>query len=102
MIRPADRSDLLRLSCADPFYTRILSVFESYGDVPFADCWVQDISTEIVSAVSRFEDKFSLYLTGSSDREEVAAFLRCEPPEHSGISASLGIGEHVIRRKRLA
>ncbi len=61
MIRPADRSDLLRLSCADPFYTRILSVFESYGDVPFADCWVQDIDAEIASAVSRFEDKFSLY-----------------------------------------
>ena len=76
MIRPADRSDLLRLSCTDPFYTRILSVFESYGDVPFADCWVQDIDAEITSAVSRFEDKFSLYLTGSSDRGEVAAFLR--------------------------
>ena len=76
MIRPADRESLLASSCADPFYTRVLSVFESYGDMSFAKCWVQDIDGVITAAVSRFEDKFSLYMTDSADAEEVVAFLR--------------------------
>lgn len=76
MIRPADRQDLLRLQTDDPFYTRILSLYESYGGgYDFVGFWIQDIDGETVAAVSRFEDKFSLYLTEKSDKEEIAAFL---------------------------
>ena len=75
MIRPADREALTALICADPFYTRVLSVYESYGGMSFADCWAQDIDGAVTAAISRFEDKFSLYMTGSADLEEIAAFL---------------------------
>ena len=77
MIRSADRDGLLSIQTADPFYTRILSLYESYGaGVNFVGFWTQEIDGETVAAISRFEDKFSLYLTERSDREEIAAFLR--------------------------
>ncbi len=77
MITEADRADLLRLHTTDPFYTRILSLCESYGGgYDFVGFWVQTDGEEVTSAVSRFEDKFSLYLTQRSDFEEIAAFLR--------------------------
>lgn len=77
MIRPADRCDLLTLQTNDPFYTRVLSLFESYGTgVDFVGFWVQETDSGIAAVISRFEDKFSLYITDAADREELAAFLR--------------------------
>lgn len=77
MIRLADRESLNSIKTDDPFYTRILSLYESYGEgMSFVGFWIQEIDGEIVSAISRFEDKFSLYLTENSDLEELAAFLR--------------------------
>ncbi|MBQ3264977.1 MAG: GNAT family N-acetyltransferase [Ruminococcus sp.] len=65
------------LQTADPFYTRILSLYESYGGgYAFVGFWVQEIDGTIAAAISRFEDKFSLYLTAEADLEEIAAFLR--------------------------
>ncbi len=76
MIRPADREGIAKLRCTDPFCTRICSLYESYGDgYDFTGFWVQELGGETVSAVSRFEDKFSLHLTDGSDLEEIAAFL---------------------------
>lgn len=77
MIREASGEQLNALRTTDPFYTRILSLYESYGGgYDFVGFWVQETDGDIVSAISRFEDKFSLYLTEKSDLEEVAAFLR--------------------------
>lgn len=77
MIVEADREKLLSLQTDDPFYTRILSLYESYGGgYDFVGFWAQEIDDGIVAAVSRFEDKFSLYLTEEADLEEIAAFLR--------------------------
>ena len=77
MIIEADREKLTALHTTDPFYTRILSLYESYGGgYDFVGFWVQETEGKTVSAISRFEDKFSLYLTEDSDLEEVAAFLR--------------------------
>ena len=77
MIIEADREKLTALHTTDPFYTRILSLYESYGGgYDFVGYWVQETDGKTVSAISRFEDKFSLYLTEDSDLEEVAAFLR--------------------------
>lgn len=77
MIIEADREKLTALHTTDPFYTRILSLYESYGGgYDFVGYWVQETEGKTVSTVSRFEDKFSLYLTEDSDLEEVAAFLR--------------------------
>ena len=60
----------------DPFYTRILSLYESYGGgYDFVGFWVQETDGAYTSAISRFEDKFSLYLTDASDCEELSAFL---------------------------
>ena len=77
MIRPATASDLNRITATDPFFTRILSLYESYGEgLDFVAFWVQETDGGIVSAISRFEDKFSLYLTDDSDLEEISSFLR--------------------------
>ena len=41
MITEADRTDLLSLNTTDPFYTRILSLCESYGGgYDFVGFWV--------------------------------------------------------------
>ena len=77
MIRQADRADLLSIQTEDPFYTRILSLYECYGGgYDFVGFWVQETDGRIAAAISRFEDKFSLYLTDAADLEEIAAFLR--------------------------
>ena len=77
MIRIADAADLSRIQTNDPFLTRILSLYQSYGEgYAFVGFWVQEIGGVPVSAVSRYEDKFSLWLTDASDLEEIAAFLR--------------------------
>ena len=77
MIRQADQNSLRSFSTNDPFYTRILSLYESYGGgYDFVGFWVQETESKLTSAISRFEDKFSLYLTDSSDLEELSAFLR--------------------------
>ena len=76
MIRLADRDILLKLSCDDPFYTRVLSLFESYGaGYDFVGFWYQENEGEVSALISRFEDKFSLYLTDGAELEETAAFL---------------------------
>ena len=77
MIRPAGQRDFDSLRCDDPFYTRVLSLFLSYGaGYDFVGFWAQVREDEPVALISRFEDKFSLYLTKDSDLEEIAAFLR--------------------------
>ena len=76
MIRQADAHAILSLKTDDPFYTRVLSLFESYGEgYAFADFWYQGSGGAASALISRFEDKFSLYLTDSADSEELAAFL---------------------------
>ena len=76
MIRIVNEADTFPIKSDDPFYTRVLSLFESYGaGYAFVGFWIQENDGEIVSAISRFEDKFSLYLTDGSDMEELAAFL---------------------------
>lgn len=76
MIRPATASDLNRITATDPFFTRILSLYESYGEgLDFVAFWVQETDGGIVSAISRFEDKFSLWLTSGSELEEMTAFI---------------------------
>ena len=77
MIRQADHKSLRSFHTNDPFYTRILSLYESYGGgYDFVGFWVQETEGEYTAAISRFEDKFSLYLTDASDPEEISAFLR--------------------------
>lgn len=76
MIRLADEKALLSISSDDPFYTRVLSLLEAYGTgYAFVGFWIQEVGGETVSAISRSEDKFSLYLTKSSDIDEISAFL---------------------------
>ena len=44
MIRQATAADLRRLNAADPFMTRILSLYECYGEgYSFVAFWVQEI-----------------------------------------------------------
>ena len=77
MIRPANASDFNKITATDPFFTRILSLYESYGEgLDFVAFWMQEIDGRIAAAISRFEDKFSLWLTDASDLEEIAAFIR--------------------------
>lgn len=77
MIRLADGGELLEPRTDDPFFTRVLSLYESYGaGYDFVGFWTQENGGSAVSAISRFEDKFSLYLTDLSDIEEIIAFLR--------------------------
>ena len=77
MIRPANEKDLIKINVTDPFFTRILSLYESYGEgLDFVAFWVQENEEEITAAISRFEDKFSLWLTERSDLEEITAFIR--------------------------
>ena len=76
MIRQATADDFCRLTSSDPFMTRILSLYECYGEgYSFVAYWVQEDDGDITAAVSRYEDKFSLWLTDASDLEEITAFL---------------------------
>ena len=76
MIRQANADDFGRLRSADPFLTRILSLYQCYGEgYTFVAFWVQEDEGALTAAVSRYEDKFSLWLTDEADREEIAAFL---------------------------
>lgn len=77
MIRPADAASICRIDATDPFYTRILSLYLSYGEgFGFVAFWEQEIDGGLTALISRFEDKFSLWMSEGSDREEIAAFLR--------------------------
>ena len=77
MIRQADDNSLRSFHSNDPFYTRILSLYESYGGgYDFVGFWMQETDGKLTAAISRFEDKFSLYLTDASDLEEISSFLR--------------------------
>ena len=74
--RQSRETELSSFKNADPFYTRILSLYESYGGgYDFVGFWVQETDGKVCSAISRFEDKFSLFLTDDSDLEEITAFL---------------------------
>ena len=75
MIRPADGSVIRGVRADDAFYTRVLSLYLCYGEYGFVDFWVQEAGDSAVALISRFEDKFSLYLTSDSDLDEIAAFL---------------------------
>ena len=76
MIRPADGSVIRSVDASDAFYTRILSLYLSYGEgYSFADFWEQELGGDTVALISRFEDKFTLWLTDRSDLGETAAFL---------------------------
>ena len=77
MIRQAHRCDLRAIHTDSPFFVRILSLYECYGEgYDFVSFWVQENEGETVAAISLFEDKFSLYLTEKSDLEELELFLR--------------------------
>ena len=77
MIRPAEQAVWEHIPAADPFVTRILSLYRAYGEeVTFVAFWEQETDGRTAALISRFEDKFTLWLTGGSDLEEIAAFLR--------------------------
>lgn len=77
MIRPANAEDFNKITATDPFFTRILSLYECYGEgLDFVAFWMQENNGKITAAISRFEDKFSLWLTAASDLDEIAAFIR--------------------------
>lgn len=77
MIRQANEIDFLHIKGADPFLTRILSLYQCYGEgYDFVSFWVQDTAVPCAALVSRFEDKFSLYLTHDADPDEIAAFVQ--------------------------
>ena len=77
MIRPALASDFAKITATDPFITRILSLYESYAEgFDFVAFWTQETDGVITAEISRFEDKFSLWLTDGADLEEIAAFIR--------------------------
>ena len=76
MIRPVSRAAFDRAPQYDPFVTRILSLYQAYGEgVGFVAFWEQEADGATAALISRFEDKFSLWLTADSDLEEIAAFL---------------------------
>ena len=101
MIRQADDNSLRSFHSNDPFYTRILSLYESYGGgYDFVGFWVQETDGKLTAAISRFEDKFSLYLTDASDLEEISSFLRFQGA--GAVMAACGFlsdspAEHVIQ-----
>ena len=77
MIRPADKSAFERITSPDPFMTRILSLYLCYGEgYDFVGYWMQELDGATTAVISRFEDKFTLWLTPDADLEEIAAFLR--------------------------
>ena len=77
MIRPAERDTLDGITASDSFITRILSLYRAYGEgLAFVAFWEQETDGAVTALISRFEDKFSLWLTDGADCEEIAAFLR--------------------------
>lgn len=77
MIRPLEQAVWKHVPAADPFVTRILSLYQAYGEeVTFVAFWKQEEDGAVTALISRFEDKFTLWLTDSSDLGEIAAFLR--------------------------
>ena len=106
MIRPIIPSDLENLHSPDPFYTRVLSLYQSYGTgYDFVAFWAQENNGETAALISRFEDKFSLFLTKRADLDEVAAFLcfqgagavMFDSRFHLAISAKNAISGYVLR-----
>ncbi len=93
MIRPATAEDFNRITATDPFFTRILSLYESYGEgLDFVAFWIQETDGERTAAISRFEDKFSLWLTDASDPEEIAAFIRFQSAGSCLYNAAFSLG----------
>lgn len=77
MIRPASRETFDAVTATDSFITRILSLYRAYGEgVAFVAFWEQEIDGRTTALISRFEDKFSLWLCDDADAEELAAFVR--------------------------
>ena len=77
MIRQADTELICSVGSDDPFYTRVLSLCLCYGGrVDFVAFWEQKLDGSTAALISRFEDKFSLWLTEKADLEEISAFLR--------------------------
>lgn len=77
MIRPADPAVFDRITASDSFITRILSLYRAYGEgVTFVALWEQVTDGVTTALISRFEDKFSLWLDDGCDADEIAAFLR--------------------------
>ena len=80
MIRELCGFDPHSIDDTGPYITRILSLYESYGEeYDFVRLFVQERGGEVTSAVSLFEGRASLWLTEKSDLEEMAAFLRFQP-----------------------
>ena len=93
MIRPADGGIIGSIQAGDAFYTRILSLYLSYGaGYDFAAFWEQTGDSGTVSLISRFEDRFTLWLTPDSDLEEVAAFLNFQGAGSVMSDASYDLG----------
>lgn len=77
MIREAAREDLCAICSDSPFFVRIRSLSLCYGSgYDFVSFWVQEDDAGICAVISRFEDKFSLFLTDRADLEELSLFLR--------------------------
>ena len=107
MIRQATADDFGRLNVDDPFLTRILSLYRCYGEgYSFVAFWVQEDAGALTAAVSRYEDKFSLWMTNAADREEIVAFLTFQGAESALYNAAfdlpVGEGLHAIGGQVLA
>ena len=76
MIRQSDGEELRNISFADPFFTRIKSLFDCYGtDYGFVRFYTQYSGEKAASFLSLFEGRMSLYLTEDSDPEEIESFI---------------------------
>lgn len=82
MIKLADASlksfkDVFPDESRDPFLCRVSSLYAVYGTAePFADFWLGfDEDGRPVSAISRLDSQFTLYLTDKSDLAETAEFI---------------------------
>ena len=93
MIRLSQASDFRRINATDPFFTRILSLYECYGEgLDFVAFHTQERGGVVTSLISRFEDKFSLWLTDESNLEEIVAFVRFQAAGGCLYNAAYSLG----------
>ncbi|MCH5304779.1 MAG: hypothetical protein J1E41_07945, partial [Ruminococcus sp.] len=88
MIKIADNDFSIKeyidnLSSKNPFGCRIKALYNTYDySLAFVDYWVQLIENVPVSLISRLDSSFVLFLTDSSDLEEISSFIRVSGAEN--------------------
>lgn len=70
------RNVTAKLKDKDVFFTRINVLYKSYGlNCDFLDIWYQSFNENYVSLISRLDNQFILFLTESSNIQEIKEFL---------------------------